>query len=61
MLGLIYGMQDLVPPSGIEPRLPALGAQNLSHWTQGNTPMMAFLITKNIHFSRNPSLLRPTL
>ena len=26
-------MWDLVPPPGIEPRPPALGARSLTHWT----------------------------
>ena len=28
-----FGMWELVPRSGIEPRCPALGVQGLSHWT----------------------------
>ena len=30
---LSCGMWDLVPGPGIEPGLPALGTQSLSHWT----------------------------
>jgi len=30
---LSYGMWDLAPPLGIEPRPPSLGAWNLRHWT----------------------------
>ena len=59
MLGLSYGMQDLVPPPGIEPRLPALGARNYSHWTPGKYPNDGFS-DNNIHLSRNPSLPCPT-
>ena len=33
MLGLSWGMRDLVPQPGIKPRAPALRAQSLSHWT----------------------------
>ena len=32
--GFNCGICDLVPPPGIEPRPPALGAQTLSHWTE---------------------------
>ena len=32
-LFLVVGMWDLVSRPGIEPRLPALGAQSLSRWT----------------------------
>ena len=33
VLGLSCGMWVLVPGPGIEPRLPALRVQSLSHWT----------------------------
>ena len=36
--GLSYGMQDLVPWSGIEPGSPATGAQSLRHWTTSEFP-----------------------
>ena len=36
-LGLSCDMWALVPWPGIEPRLPALGARNLSHWTTRGT------------------------
>ena len=36
--GLSYGMQGLVPWSGIEPGSPAVGAQSLSHWTTSEFP-----------------------
>ena len=39
MPGLNCGLWDLVPWPGIEPGLPALGAQNLSHWTTRETPV----------------------
>ena len=35
---LSYGMWDLVPRPGIEPRPPALGAQSLNHWTTSEVP-----------------------
>ena len=38
MLIFSCGMWDLVPPRGMEPRPPALGARNLSHWTTGEVP-----------------------
>ena len=44
-LGLSCGifrcdMWDVVPWSGIEPGLPALGAQSLSHWTPREVPSL---------------------
>ena len=36
-------MQDLVPPPGIEPRPPALGAQSLTHWTTREVPKISIL------------------
>ena len=39
-----YGMQELVPWPGMEPRPPALGAQNLSHWTIRDIPICLFLV-----------------
>ena len=38
------GMWDLVPPPGIEPRLPALGMQSRSHWTSSEVPDATTLI-----------------
>ena len=38
MQDLSCGMQDLVPPPGMEPRPPALGVQSLSHWTTREVP-----------------------
>ena len=37
-LGLCCSMWVLVPQPGIEPRLPALGAWSLSHWTAREVP-----------------------
>ena len=37
------GMQDLDPQPGIKPRLPALGAPSLSHWTTREVPKHLFL------------------
>ena len=36
---LYCGIWDLVPWPGIEPKLPALGVQSLSHWTTRETPL----------------------
>ena len=33
LLGFSCSLWDLVPQPGIEPQPPALGAQNLNHWT----------------------------
>ena len=46
-LGLSCGifwcdMWDVVPWSGIEPGLPALGAQSLSHWTTREIPSLPY-------------------
>ena len=32
-------MWDIVPPPGIEPRPPTLGAQSLSHWNHQKSPL----------------------
>ena len=42
ILGRCCGMQYLIPWSGIEPRPPALGAQNLSLWTRREVPEVTF-------------------
>ena len=42
MRTLCCTMWDLVPWPGIEPRLPALGVQNLSHWTTTEFPIIDF-------------------
>ena len=42
VLGLSCGMWDLVPQPGIEPRIPALGAWSLSHWTTSEVPRLMF-------------------
>ena len=39
---LCWGMWDLVPWLGIEPRPPALGAQSLTHWTTREVPLWSF-------------------
>ena len=51
ILGLSCSMQtfscgtwDLVPWPGIEPRLPALGVQSLSHWTTREVPFLGDLL-----------------
>ena len=38
MWTLSWGLWDLVPWPGMEPRPPALGAQSLSHWTTREVP-----------------------
>ena len=38
LLGLSCGMWDLVPQTGIEPVLLALGAWSLNHWTTRKSP-----------------------
>ena len=40
---LSFSMWDLVPWPGVEPRVPALGAQSLSHWTSREV-LSAFII-----------------
>ena len=35
---LSFGVWDLAPQSGIEPRSPALGTQSLNHWTNREVP-----------------------
>ena len=35
-------MQELVPRPGIEPGLPALGVQSLTHWTTREVPPCSF-------------------
>ena len=40
-------MWDLVPSPGIEPRLPALGAWSLSHWTIREYPRIFLSHTPN--------------
>ena len=51
--GLLCGIQalscsmwDLVPWAGIEPGLPALGAQSLNRWTTREVPFPSYLIDK---------------
>ena len=45
MQTLNCSMWDLVPWPGIKPRLPALGAQTLSHWSTRDVPTPASLLT----------------
>ena len=42
IVGLSCGMWDLAPWPGIEPWLPAMGAQSLSHWTTRELPHFFF-------------------
>ena len=42
--GLSCSMWDLVPWPGMEPKLPALGVQSLSHWTIREVPSTASYI-----------------
>ena len=37
-------IQDLVPQPGIEPGPPALGAQNLTHWTTREVPHVSLKV-----------------
>ena len=43
VLGLSCGMQDLVPPSGIEPGPLALGVRSLNHRTTREVPGAFFI------------------
>ena len=38
-----YGIWDLVPRPGVEPRPHVLGARSLSHWTTREAPCLSFL------------------
>ena len=42
MMGLSCGMWDLIPQLGTEPRISALGAWSLSHWTTSEVPRLMF-------------------
>ena len=55
--GLICGMWDLVPWSGMEPRSPVLGAWSLSHWTIREVLLYDFFA----HFECDTHLLRNCL
>ena len=44
VLGLSFGMWDLVPQPEIEPRHSALGTQCLSHWTIRKVPQLCSLL-----------------
>ena len=50
---LSCGMWDLVPSPGIEPWPPALGAQNLSHWTTREVPTLLLLKSDTKHIARS--------
>ena len=43
----IFYMQHVGSRPGMEPRLPALGAQSLSHWTTWEVPKV-FLVNEKI-------------
>ena len=47
MRRLFWGMQDLVPRPGIEPRSPALGMQSLSHWATWEVPKIFIILKVN--------------
>ena len=47
---LSCGMRHLVPWPGIEPRLPALGAWSLIHWTTRVVPTNDFLIISPLSY-----------
>ena len=47
------GMWDLIPWRESEPRLPALGAQNLSHWTTREVLPTPLLISNLPHTHRH--------
>ena len=64
--GLGCGMCDLVPWPQIEPRLPALGAWSLGHWTAAEAPVMLLLRAhwvplqnKLVSWLQPPAFLRP--
>ena len=41
---LSWGLWNLVPQPGIEPRPPKLGVQSLNHWTTREVPTSHFLM-----------------
>ena len=49
---LSCGMWDLVPWPGIEPRLPALEALSLNHWTTREVPSLEFRVLLLLLLSR---------
>ena len=49
-----YGMWDLVPRAGIEPKALASGAQSLSHWT-----IREVLVLSSYHHLQCPNQLTP--
>ena len=50
VLGAACGI--LVPWPGIEPRLPALGARHLSHWTTREVPASTLVFAQSNRWSR---------
>ena len=44
-------MRDLVPWPGVEPRPPALGTQNLNHWTTREVPSLSGPLKKNFAYT----------
>ena len=54
-------MWDLVPWPGIEPRFPALIAQNLSHWTTREVPEFPFFIRLNNVLFYTPHFVYPPI
>ena len=55
--GLSCGLWDLVPWSGIKPGPPALGVQNLSHWTTGKVlrTLWSFPCFSSLHLTQPTS------
>ena len=53
---LVSACGILVPWSGMESGLLALGAQGLSHWTTTEIPWLTFLVS-DFHFSDPPDIL----
>ena len=49
---LSWGMRDLVPQPGIEPRPLALGVWSFSHWTTRQVPSLLFLTLRSTRFFR---------
>ena len=49
VLGLSWGMQDLIPQPEIEPRAPLHGAWSLKHWTTRKVPLLCIFNTINFY------------
>ena len=56
MLTLSWGLWVLVPPPGIEPKLPALEAWTLSQWTTEEVPQTCSLEAINTHLLSHSSV-----